>query len=359
MGKRFTLLAAITLCLAAAQPVADPGWTPDLREQLRSWLQAAPQEGLSVPAHAEPNAQALELARALLLGNREARKQAGWNIADSDETIDLEARLAAAVKRGELDGFLASLRPRNPQYDALRLALRTETDSSRRIALLRNLERWRWMPLDMGHRYLLVNAAGYELGLWENGRKVARWRVIVGKPKTPTPVFSARVTGVIVNPWWDVPPSIVAESVGALVRRNPAEARRRGYVWGGGRYRQRPGPGNALGQMKLVMPNPLKVYLHDTPNKALFEQPTRAFSHGCIRVDQALGLATTLLDRPVDGEVRRGSTVTLPLGEPLPVYVAYFTADVGASGAVEFHEDIYGRDARMGGSPNPASDCAA
>lgn len=357
MGKRFILFAALALCSAAQS--SNPDWTPQQRAQLNAWLQATPQEGLAVPARAEPSAQALELARAILFGDRAAKARAEWNIVDSDEAIDLEARLAAALARDDLGGFFAGLRPHNPQYEALRLALRTEADPGRKITLLRNLERWRWMPHDMGHRYLLVNAAGYELGLWEDGRKVAQWRVIVGKPKTPTPVFTARVSGVIVNPWWDVPPSIVAESVGALVRRNPAEARRRGYVWGGGSYRQRPGPGNALGQMKLVMPNPYKVYLHDTPNKALFEQPVRAFSHGCVRVDQALGLAATLLGRQIDGEVKHGSTVTLPLGDPLPVYIVYFTADLGASGMVEFHEDIYGRDAGMKEGRGSASECAA
>jgi L,D-transpeptidase YcbB len=359
MRKRFTLFVALALCSAAPAPQGfDPGWTAQQREQLSTWLKAAPLEGLQVPVRAEPRAQALELAKAILLGNSEARTRAKWNIADGDQAIDLEARLAAALAQGDLDGFFTGLRPRNPQYEALRLALRAETDPGRRTQLLRNLERWRWMPLDMGPRYLLVNAPGFELGLWEHGRKIGQWRVITGKPKTPTPVFSARVSGVIVNPWWDVPPSIVAESVGALVRRNPAEARRRGYVWGGGTYRQRPGPGNALGQMKLVMPNPYKVYLHDTPNKALFEQPVRAFSHGCIRVDQALGFAATLLGRPVDGEVKRGRTITLPLSDPLPVYVTYFTADVGANGTVEFHDDIYGRDASMSEDRNLSSDCS-
>ena len=358
MPKRFILFAALSLSTAApASQQADQAWTLQQREQLSTWLKLAPQEGLTVPTRADHTAQALELARAILLGNGEAKKQAGWNIADQDQAIDLNMRLAAALARNDLNEFLTELRPRNPQYEALRLALRTEIDPVRKAALIRNLERWRWMPRDLGHRYLLVNAAGYELGLWENDRKIAQWRVIVGKRKTPTPVFSSRVTGVTVNPWWDVPPSIVAESVGALIRRNPAEARRRGYVWGGGSYRQRPGSSNALGQMKLVMPNPYKVYLHDTPNKALFEQQTRAFSHGCIRVDQALSLAATLLDRSIDGEVKSGRTVTLPLGDPLPVYVTYFTADVGAAGAIEFHEDIYGRDARMSDGSSFASGC--
>ena len=161
------------------------------------------------------------------------------------------------------------------------------------------------------------------------------------------------VTGVTVNPWWDVPPSIVAESAGRLTRTYPTEARRHGYVWGGGGYRQRPGPGNSLGLMKLVMPNPYKVYLHDTPEKALFDKPVRACSHGCIRVHDALEFVARLLGRPLDADVARGSTVNLPIDHPLPVYVAYFTADVSDAGAVEYHADIYGRDARMGDGRNP------
>lgn len=283
---------------------------------------------------------ALTLARAHLFGSSPPDARAGWHIAENDGAIDLAARLSAALARNDIDGFYSWLRPRSSDYEALRQALLTETDPERRAVLIRNLERWRWLPLEMGHRYLLVNTAGFELGLWEEGRRVERWRVIIGKPSTPTPVFSATVTGVTINPWWDIPPSIVRELRGRL-------SSGRGYVRTGGRWRQRPGPGNALGQMKLVMPNPYNVYLHDTPSKALFDQPIRAFSHGCIRVDQPLTLAARLLGRPVDAEVATGKTATLSLSEAVPVYVAYFTADVAASGTVELHDDIYGRDLRM------------
>jgi L,D-transpeptidase YcbB len=376
MRKRFIPLALVLLFSSSA-PAQNPQlhWTAEQIGHLRDWLRAAPQEGLVLPTvpglesavatgdsariDQAMTTLALTLARAYLLGCSGTQERAGWRIGENDKAIDLSARLAAALARNDVDGFYAALRPRSTDYEALRKALLSETDAKRRALLIRNLERWRWLPLDMGHRYLLVNAAGFEVGLWEDGRRVARWRVIVGKPSTPTPVFSATVTGVTINPWWDVPPSIVAESVGRLTRRSPAEARRRGYVWGNGSYRQRPGPGNALGLMKLVMPNPYRVYLHDTPNKALFEQPVRAFSHGCIRVDKALTLAARLLGRPVDAEVTRGATVTLPIADPLPVYVTYFTADVSEAGDVEYHGDIYGRDARMGDSGNPAAPCAA
>lgn len=364
MVKRFIPLAALLLGAAAsAAPDPELHWTQEQIERLRDWLRIAPQEGLVLPAvpgltgevatgdtaridHAMTSL-ALTLARIYLLGSSGPGAHAGWRIGENDEAIDLSARLSAALAHNDVDGFYTALRPRNTDYEALRKALSNETDPKRRAVLIRNLERWRWLPLDMGHRYLLVNAAGFEVGLWEDGHRVARWRVITGKPKTPTPVFSALVTGVTVNPWWDIPPSIVREMGGRF-------SSRRGYVRTGGRWRQRPGPGNALGLMKLAMPNPYNVYLHDTPTKAFFDKPVRAFSHGCIRVDKPLTLAARLLGRPVDAEVARGATVTLPLSDPLPVYVTYFTADVAENGAVEFHGDIYGRDARMGDSHLPA-----
>jgi L,D-transpeptidase YcbB len=376
MKKHLFPFAALLLCSGAQAP-SDPDylWTPAQVHQLLAWLEAAPKEGLTIPpdpvfefalqegepALVYPTATkvALQLARAHLFGCSDAQQRAGWSIKSEDDHIDLKAGLADALSRNDLNGFFNSLRPRHPEYAMLRQALLAESNSEHRTTLIRNLERWRWMPLDMGKRYLLVNAPGFEVGLWENGHKVETWRVIVGKPKTPTPVFSAIVNGVTLNPWWDVPHSIVAESLGRLVRNNPAEARRRGYVWAGRSYRQRPGPTNALGAMKLDMPNAYHVYLHDTPNKALFEEPIRAFSHGCIRVGNALGLAGRLLGRPVESEVAQGNSATLPIPDPLPVYIAYFTADMSDVGTVEYHADIYGRDLKMGDSRNPVLDCPA
>jgi L,D-transpeptidase YcbB len=376
MKKQLIPFAALLLCSASPIPV-DPDllWTPAQLSQLMAWVEAAPKEGLQIPAdpefvvalhtdepalvYSKATEVALKLARAHLFGCSDARRRAGWSIASKDDDIDLPARLAAALARNDLDGFFRSLRPGHPEYDVLRRALLAEADPGLRTTLIRNLERWRWMPLDMGQRYLLVNAPGFEVGLWENGRKVETWRVIVGKPRTPTPVFSTIVSGVTLNPWWDVPQSIVAESVGRLARNSPAEARRRGYVWAGGSYRQRPGPTNALGAMKLVMPNPYHVYLHDTPNKALFDKPIRAFSHGCIRVANALGLAGRLLGQPAEPLVAQGATVTLPIPDPMPVYITYFTADMSDVGTVEYHTDIYERDPKMGDSHNPVTGCPA
>lgn len=380
------LSAAIPLALTAAASAADPSapvptvqpppaapapaaplvaaWTPDQIARLRHWVQDAPRDALPLLSTASldraaagdqaqaAQAIALELARLHLHGSAGTGARAGWNIADTGDGAGLEAGLNAAVAAGALDRFMTGLRPRHPDYAVLRAALGAETDPVRRTALARNMERWRWMPLELGREFVLVNAAVFQATLWRGPVRAGTWPVIVGKPKTPTPVFAATITGVTFNPWWEIPASIVRESVGAMVRRNPAAARQRGYVWSAGRYRQRPGPGNALGQMKLTMPNPYNVYLHDTPTKQLFTQDVRAFSHGCVRVGDAIGFAATLVAASrtraeVDAIVRSGQTTQVSTAAPLPVYIAYFTASTNERGELVFAPDIYGRDKRV------------
>lgn len=310
------------------------------------------------------NGLGMRLARAILLGCATPSERTGWKIPDSDRSLDLKLLLGAALAEGRLGGFFEDLRPRHPDYAVLRRAYATESDPARKAKLARNLDRWRWLPRDLGPDFVIVNAASFEVSLWRAGARIGTWPVIVGKPKSPTPVFAATITGITFNPWWDIPSNIVRESVGALVRKNPALARQRGYVWGGGRYRQRPGPNNSLGQMKLVMPHSHSVYLHDTPNKDLFSREVRAFSHGCVRVGGALGFAATLLDSaPENGSVTAivdtGRTTTVSLPRPVPVYVTYFTATVRADGQLAFMPDIYGRDKRLGDAANPVRQCAS
>jgi murein L,D-transpeptidase YcbB/YkuD len=280
-----------------------------------------------------------------------ASLRTGWRIAGDQSEPQPAAAVAMALARDDLDRLFGTARPSHPFYYSLREAYSREQDPARRATIAANLDRWRWMPRALGARYLLVNAAAFEATLWEGGNQIGRWAVIVGKTGSPTPVFAATVTGVTFNPWWEIPTSIVAESVGALVRNRPVEAAHKGYVVQAGRYRQRPGAGNALGRMKLAMPNPYSVYLHDTPSQGLFEQDVRAFSHGCIRVGDALGLATALLaaepgwDRArSDGMVAAGRTATVPLAAPVPVYVTYFTAEPDGEGGIRYFPDVYHRD---------------
>ena len=344
-----------------------PGWTPAQIAVLHKWAAAAPDDALPVLAiteldrvsagadraaidHAATDL-ALRLARMHLLG----ATPSGWHGVDGDARIDLPARLAQALGAppsgadAGLDHFFAALRPQHPDYAVLRAAYAGEKDPARRATLALNMERWRWLPVSLGQDYILVNAAAFEVSLWRQGRRVGIWPVVVGKVKSPTPVFSASVTGVIFNPWWDVPPNIVRESIAAMMQRHPALARQRGYVQAAGRYRQRPGPANSLGQMKLVMPNPYDVYLHDTPEKKLFLREARAFSHGCIRVGDALGFATALLQgaktpEEIAAVVASGRTTTIALAAPLPVYITYFTASTRGDGVLVVLPDVYGRD---------------
>lgn len=298
---------------------------------------------------------ALRLARAHLLGTATDAQRAGWKIADTDRATDLTGWLERARAGDGLATFFAALRPTHPDYAALRAAYARERDPDRKLALARNMERWRWLPRTLGPDHILVNTATFEARLWRGGKQMGTWRVIVGKTSTPTPVFAATVTGVNLNPWWNIPASIVREKRG----RFPAG---QGYVYSGGQWRQKPGPNNALGQMKLVMPNPYSVYLHDTPSKQLFEQDVRAFSHGCIRTGDALGFAATLLEGvrtqvEIDAILASRQSVVIDLPQPLPVYITYFTAAPGADGTVTIAPDIYHRDKRVPAAPAAGETC--
>ena len=377
MKRMIFAIIAMSICPVTAlaqestqEPVQESAlhWSADDIAALERWVEAAPIDALpelstrsldravadgdATRTDDEATMLALRLAKMHLLGAANDSARAGWNIVDTDKDIALEPLLESAVGNDTLDVFFLSLRPTQKEYAALKAAYAQETDTNRREAIARNMERWRWMPRSLGDDYVLVNTAKFEAYLWRDGKQVGTWRVIVGKKSTPTPVFDARISGVILNPWWEIPASIVRESVGALVRNNTAAARARGYVWSDGRYRQRPGPNNALGQMKLVMPNRFSVYMHDTPSKQLFEEEVRAFSHGCIRTGDAIGYAATLLEgvktrEEVDAIVASGKTTTINLAKPIPIYITYFTAVGKDGGGVDLLDDIYNRDRRI------------
>lgn len=373
-----TVLPAILLGLAFSSPAAaqgTPGWSRETASELLRTIEAIGADGLD-PRDYGPERLALairgddpgllqaaaadsyrRLARDLVQGHVAAEQRIAWHIqAPAAEPAAIETHMTRALTDGRIGAFLDALRPRHPQYRALKAALAaTPPAEAERIETLKvNLERWRWLPRDLGARHMLVNVPSYTLTLEENGKTVATHKVIVGKAATPTPQFQATISGAIVNPWWEIPSSIVAESVGALVTRRPAVAKARGYVWtrdaaGHLRVRQRPGDQNSLGRMKLVMPNPFSVFIHDTPSKSLFARPVRAFSHGCIRTENPLDLAAQLSGRSraeIDTMVAAGETRTIEVAK-LPVYVVYLTAVADEAGQVSFHDDIYRRDDRV------------
>jgi L,D-transpeptidase YcbB len=206
MKRYFILSAWLLLCSAAPAPTSVPTvWNNGQMDRLMVWLDDATKEAINVPrandlmaarkaddpenAQLAATATALRLANAYLHGSAAAKERAGWNIVSDDDDIDLKAYLSASLAKNDIDGYFRALRPRQPNYQSLRLAYASETDPAQRANLTRNMERWRWMPLSLGNRYLLVNVASYEVTLWENGRRVQSWPVIVGKPKTPTPIF--------------------------------------------------------------------------------------------------------------------------------------------------------------------------
>jgi len=376
------ILFALAIAGPAHAQTPAPHWSAAQVERLIEWLNFARGDALHIADTEEPKlraaqaggdtaeldrvatAAAVKLLDGYYRGCCDASLRSGWHIAGDRPQGDPTTSVADAVSRGALDPLFIAAEPHHPYYRALRKAYAAEPDPVRQATLAANMDRWRWMPRDLGRRYLLVNAAAFEATLWEEGVQAGRWAVIVGKTKSPTPIFAARVTGVVLNPWWEIPASIAAESVAAMVAKNPAAAARRGYVYENGRHRQRPGPNNSLGRMKLVMPNPYNVYLHDTPAQALFGQDVRAYSHGCVRVGAALDLATTLLSRNgdwnrarVDATVASGETRTVPLQESVPVYVAYFTAEPDDDGTIRFFPDVYKRDRAALSPPGGGEAC--
>lgn len=223
--------------------------------------------------------------------------------------------------------------------------------------ILSNMERWRWLPRDLGAERIEVNIPDYMLKIVRNGEIAHTTRVVVGKTDTPTPIFSNRMQYVIVNPYWNVPQSIIKKEMAPRLAQDPSYLARRGYEVTSHRgqmvVRQPPGAGNALGRIKFMFPNEHAVYLHDTPSRHLFGTERRAYSHGCVRVDKPFGLAEAVLGRQNGWSEERvkkmigGGERTIHLGQPLPIHIEYFTAYVDETGRLQLRDDIYGYSARV------------
>jgi murein L,D-transpeptidase YcbB/YkuD len=216
--------------------------------------------------------------------------------------------------------------------------------------IIANMERWRWMPRDMGVDRIEVNIPDYKVRVYHGDAIVHEARVIVGKPQTPTPIFSNSMQFLIVNPYWNVPPSIIKKEMMPRLKDDPTYLQRLGYEVfyhkGQMGVRQPPGERNALGWIKFMFPNEHSVYLHDTPSRALFGNAKRAFSHGCVRVDQPFALAEIVLGAGwTEARVKSlkgGGERTVKMPKPLPIHIGYFSAFVDAQGKLQLREDIYG-----------------
>lgn len=284
-----------------------------------------------------------------------ARKQ--WFVVDTDtDRFKTDALLHTALQTHDIPGVLTGLLPTHPDYAVLKAALAAtpKTDKGARAKIQINLDRWRWLPRDLGNQYLITNIPEYMLRLTVNDKIVRTYRTVVGKPgKTATPQLAEVVKGVIFNPTWTVPQSIVVgEGLGARLLAHPKP----GYkatknADGTITVVQQPGPENSLGLVKLDMPNPQAIFLHDTPSRQLFNAPVRAFSHGCVRTERALELGITLAillngTKPEDAAAisTSGKYTRVPIQKHLPIYITYFTMAQDVNGKLSSFEDIYDRD---------------
>ena len=288
----------------------------------------------------------------------DARKQ--WFVVDPDrDRFRTGTLLTEALASGDIAGTLAQLNPTHPDYERLKASLAKAKDPAKRKLIRANMDRWRWLARDLGKQYLITNVPEYQLRLTVNDKIISTYRTIVGKPgRTATPQLAETVEGVIFNPTWTVPQSIVkGEGLGAKVLNNPGWAKAAGYKATKGENGwvtvvQQPGPGNSLGRMKLDMPNAHAIFLHDTPSRNLFQQNERALSHGCIRTERALELAITMAilgkgatkDEAVE-VATSGEYTRVPIEREMPVYITYFTMASDIDGNMATFKDIYGRDA--------------
>jgi L,D-transpeptidase YcbB len=348
-------------------PLPPALWDPVSAQDLVYYIQQIGIEGLN-PADYDPagleaaihavdpvamSAAATErfnrLSSDLALGHVKRSARIAWYMVDNDlDAAKQDALLRNALATHRMADSLNGLLPTHPQYAALKGALEMtpESDTAKRDRIRLNMDRWRWLPRDLGDKYIIVNVPGFHATLVENG--VNRWkqRAIAGATKTPTPQLSAMAVGVMLNPSWEVPPSITHEVVG---KKGFVPVMKDGKLI---RWSQPPGPTNALGQVKFVMYNPQNIYLHDTNARSRFSSRMRALSHGCIRTEHILDLATELLGDDggtwgpdkIQAQLASGKTKQANFVKPLPVYIVYFSSAALNDGKIVDYQDLYGRD---------------
>lgn len=231
---------------------------------------------------------------------------------------------------------------------------------SRRIRqVLVNMERVRWMPAEKDTNYILVNIPEYKMHVYDSGRLVFDMNVIVGSNANNTVIFNGNLKYVVFSPYWNVPESIVRKEIMPSIKRNPGYIARNnmeitGYSGGVPNVRQKPGPSNSLGLVKFLFPNNYSIYFHDTPNRELFTQTNRNFSHGCIRIGEPKKFAEYMLrndsawtSEAIDKAMHLAKEKWVSVQKPVPVFIVYFTAWVDKDGLLNFRKDIYGHDEKM------------
>jgi len=367
--------AALAAVAAAADPdAALAGYNPqqkgyrDLRDQL-SRTRAAPPPPPPAPS-GSPTTVRVPDGPSLGLGMHDPRVplvRARLGVpADGAAAEVYDLPLAAAVQvfqranglppNGALTPGTAAALSGGVAAPALSVA--ANVSPARRVAMLvANMEMWRWEPHDMGVERIEINIPDFTLRMMEGDDLVHQARVIVGKPDTPTPIFSNAMKYILVNPIWRVPDSIVKKEFAPHLADDPNYLTDRGYqvaeIGGHMFVSQPPGEGNALGHILFMFPNEHAVYLHDTPLRGLFGTARRAYSHGCVRLDQPMRLAELVMGAGWSARLQAmiGSTErTVMLPHAIPIHLEYFTEFVDATGALQEREDVYGIAARVAGT---------
>ncbi len=290
------------------------------------------------------------------------------NTSDAAQTNKLDAALSGALKKFQASVQIKSNGILGP--DTIKNLNRDDTEENIQ-RLVDNMERLRWLPKDLGKRFVLVNQPAFEVHVMDHGNEIWHSEVIVGRPMSQTVAFHDEIETVVFNPSWGVPQSIIVNEYLKKLRNDPSYLDRQGFKvvnqqgkvvssssvdWGayGSRppfgVQQPPGKGNALGELKFLFPNKHDIYMHDTPTQNLFAETSRAFSHGCIRVQNPREFAAVLLRwdaAKIARETDSGVSQSVPLSTKIPVHITYFTAWPDASGKLVYFNDIYGRDKAM------------
>ncbi len=290
--------------------------------------------------------------------------RAKLGVTDNADDTRYDARVAEAVRKFQ-DG--ADLKPTGVLDNATVKAINSPKRDRAIDTVLVNMERWRWLPRQLGapqvgNAYVILNIPDYTLKVMQNGGQVWTTRVVTGKPGThATPLLTETMKFITVNPTWNVPPSIIYNEYLPALQQDPTVLSRMGLKLDRARdgsihISQPPGEANALGRIRFNFPNKFLVYQHDTPDKHLFAKEDRAFSHGCMRVQNPDQYAATLLNITMPNEHYtaekiRGmyghSEIDLKFPTPIPVNITYQTAFVDDAGKLQLRKDVYGRDATM------------
>ncbi|RAK04218.1 murein L,D-transpeptidase YcbB/YkuD [Halanaerobium saccharolyticum] len=335
-------------------------------EKIKEWTQIAPGDLLAEDAEGQRVSQ--------LISNLNSRNYLNQAQIENDDYFDRTVK--KAVVRFQMNhGLNADGVVGDKTLKALNVPL-----DHRIKQIIINMERWRWLPEDLGSRYIYVNIADYNLKLYENNQVIMEMKTIVGQEQRSTPVFSDTIKYLVINPYWYVPKSIAVKDKLPQIKKDynylkennyslfkymgdselkeidPAEVEWSKINEDNFNYllRQNPGDQNALGKIKFMFPNKFSIYLHDTPGRYLFSETDRSFSSGCIRIEKPVDLAEYLLQDQekwnrdaIESEMKKDKEKTVYLNNPIKIYIQYNSAWVDSLGNLNFREDIYNRDQKI------------